>query len=131
MNPAYRVPVDKLPFRDRFTSQENATSTPITEMVANSLITSHRDSAKINTGKVTVSGMAWDGGYGVNSVQVSTDGGKTWTSAKLGQDGDGQRHQQAWPEPDVRVDFQPSRLPQQCDAKHHIERIGRGSCERC
>lgn len=86
MNPAYRVPVDKLPFRDRFTSQENATSTPITEMVANSLITSHRDSAKINTGKVTVSGMAWDGGYGVNSVQVSTDGSKTWTSAKLGQD---------------------------------------------
>ena len=76
MNPAYRVPVDKLPFRDRFTSQENATSTPITEMVANSLITSHRDSAKINTGKVTVSGMAWDGGYGVNSVQVSTDGSK-------------------------------------------------------
>src|SRR5262244_3764222 len=54
MNPAYRIPVGKFPLRDRFTSQENATSTPITEMVVNSLITSHRDGAKINPGKVTV-----------------------------------------------------------------------------
>ena len=86
MNPAYRIPLGKFPLRDRFTSQENATSTPITEMVVNSLITSHRDGAKINPGKVTVSGIAWDGGYGVSTVQVSTDGGKTWTSATLGQD---------------------------------------------
>ena len=86
MNPAYRMPFGKFPIRDRFTSQENAASTPITEMVVNSLITSHRDGAKINAGKVTVSGIAWDGGYGVSSVQVSTDGGKTWASAKLGQD---------------------------------------------
>jgi len=86
MNPAYRIPVGKFPVRDRFISQENATSTPITEMVVNSLITSHRDGAKVNAGKVTVSGMAWDGGYGISSVQVSTDGGKTWAAATLGQD---------------------------------------------
>jgi len=86
MTPAYRIPLGKFPVRDRFISQENATSTPITEMVVNSLITSHRDGAKINPGKVTVSGMAWDGGYGINSVQVSTDGGKTWAAATLGQD---------------------------------------------
>jgi DMSO/TMAO reductase YedYZ molybdopterin-dependent catalytic subunit len=86
MTPAYRVPVGKFPLRDRFLSQENATSTPITEMVVNSLITSHRDGAKVNAGRIAVSGMAWDGGYGISSVQVSTDGGKTWSSAKLGQD---------------------------------------------
>jgi DMSO/TMAO reductase YedYZ molybdopterin-dependent catalytic subunit len=86
MNPAYRVPLGKFPLRDRFVSQENATSTPITEMVVNSLITSYRDGAKVNAGKVTVSGMAWDGGYGISSVQVSTDGGKTWGRATLGQD---------------------------------------------
>jgi len=86
MIPAYRVPVGKFPLRDRFVSQENATSTPITEMVVNSLITSHRDGANVRAGKITVSGMAWDGGYGISSVQVSADGGKTWSAAKLGQD---------------------------------------------
>jgi len=86
MNPAYRVPLGKFPLRDRFISQENATSTPITEMVVNSLITSHRDGAKVSAGKIAVSGMAWDGGYGISSVQVSTDGGKTWAAATLGQD---------------------------------------------
>ena len=86
MNPAYRVPVGKFPLRDRFLSQENAVNTPITEMVVNSLITSHRDGDKVKAGKVAVSGMAWDGGYGIRTVQVSTDGGNTWATAKLGED---------------------------------------------
>jgi hypothetical protein len=55
-------------------------------MVVNSLVTSHREGDKVKAGKVTVSGMAWDGGYGIRTVQVSTDGGKTWGSATLGQD---------------------------------------------
>lgn len=86
MNPAYRIPVGKFPIRDRFLSQENATTTPITEMVVNSLITSHRNGDKVKAGKVAVSGQAWDGGYGIRSVDVSTDDGKTWSAAKLGQD---------------------------------------------
>jgi DMSO/TMAO reductase YedYZ molybdopterin-dependent catalytic subunit len=86
MNPAYRVPVGLFPSVARFVSQETAANTPITEMVVNSLITSHRDGAKVNVGNVMVSGMAWDGGYGINSVQVSTDSGKTWAAAKLGED---------------------------------------------
>jgi DMSO/TMAO reductase YedYZ molybdopterin-dependent catalytic subunit len=86
MNPAYRIPVGKFPIRDRFLTQENAASTPITEIVVNSLITSHRSGDKVKAGKVTVSGMAWDGGYGINSVQVSTDDGKTWGTAALGAD---------------------------------------------
>jgi len=86
MNPAYRIPIGKFPVVARFVSQENATSTPITEMVVNSLITSHRDGAKVKAGKVTVSGLAWDGGYGIRAVEVSTDDGKSWTDAKLEQD---------------------------------------------
>jgi DMSO/TMAO reductase YedYZ molybdopterin-dependent catalytic subunit len=86
MNPAYRIPLGKFPLRDRFTSQEYAPNTPITEIVVNSLITSHRDGAKVQAGKIAVSGMAWDGGYGIRMVEVSTDGGKTWGSAALGQD---------------------------------------------
>ncbi len=86
MNPAYRIPVGKFPIRDRFISQENAANTPITEIVVNSLITSHRDGEKVKPGKVTISGQAWDGGYGIRSVEVSTDGGRSWSSAALGQD---------------------------------------------
>jgi DMSO/TMAO reductase YedYZ molybdopterin-dependent catalytic subunit len=86
MNPAYRLPLGKFPLVARFTSQEYAPNTPITEMVVNSLIASHRDGDKVKPGKVTVGGMAWDGGYGIRSVDVSTDGGKTWISAILGQD---------------------------------------------
>jgi DMSO/TMAO reductase YedYZ molybdopterin-dependent catalytic subunit len=86
MTPAYRIPVGKFPVVARFISQEAATSTPITEMVVNSLITSHTDGAKVKAGKVTVSGLAWDGGYGIRVVEASTDGGKTWSSAALGED---------------------------------------------
>jgi DMSO/TMAO reductase YedYZ molybdopterin-dependent catalytic subunit len=86
MNPAYRIPVNKFPVVNRFLTQENATSTPITEIVVNSLITSHREGAIVKPGKVTVSGLAWDGGYGVRRVEVSTDGGKSWSDAKLGED---------------------------------------------
>jgi DMSO/TMAO reductase YedYZ molybdopterin-dependent catalytic subunit len=86
MNPAYRIPLGLFPMVARFTSQETATNTPITEMVVNSLISSHADGATVRTGKMVVSGLAWDGGYGISTVEVSTDGGKTWSSATLGDD---------------------------------------------
>jgi DMSO/TMAO reductase YedYZ molybdopterin-dependent catalytic subunit len=86
MNPAYRIPVGKFPVVARFISQENATSTPITEMVVNSLITSHADGASVKAGTVTVGGIAWDGGYGIRGVELSTDGGKSWMTATLGED---------------------------------------------
>jgi hypothetical protein len=85
MNPAYRLPLGKFPLVARFTSQETAINTPITEMVVNSLITSHADGATLNAGG-TVGGIAWDGGYGIRTVEVSTDGGKTWAAATLGED---------------------------------------------
>ena len=86
MNPAYRIPVGMFPVVARFVSQENATSTPITEIVVNSLITSHTDGAAVKAGNVAVSGLAWDGGYGITGVEASTDGGKTWSAAALGGD---------------------------------------------
>ena len=86
MASSYRIPLGLFPMVARFVSQETAVNTPITEIIINSLITSHRDGASIKAGKVTVSGMAWDGGYGINGVQVSTDSGKTWMAAPLGED---------------------------------------------
>ena len=86
MKSAYRIPTGKFPVVARFISQETEANTPITEMVVNSLLTSHRDGAAVNAGNVTVSGVAWDGGYGIRTVEISTEGGAVWSAAKLGED---------------------------------------------
>jgi DMSO/TMAO reductase YedYZ molybdopterin-dependent catalytic subunit len=85
MNPAYRLPIGRFPMVARFVSQETETNTPITEMMVNSLITSHADGARVGSG-TSVGGIAWDGGYGIRTVDISTDGGKTWQAATLGED---------------------------------------------
>jgi DMSO/TMAO reductase YedYZ molybdopterin-dependent catalytic subunit len=87
MNPAYRIPLGKFSLVTRFTTQDTPVNTPITEMVVNSLITSHEQGANVKAGSaVTVGGIAWDGGYGLQTVEMSTDGGKTWAPATLGED---------------------------------------------
>jgi len=86
MNPAYRIPLGKFPLAVRFASQETDANTPITEMVVNSLITSHADGASVGAGPVEIGGIAWDGGYGVSTVEISADGGATWVGATLGED---------------------------------------------
>ena len=86
MKAAYRIPLGRFPLVARFTSQETAVNTPITEIVVNSLITNPVDGANVRMGPITVGGIAWDGGYGINTVEVSSDGGRTWTAATLGED---------------------------------------------
>ena len=87
MKSAYRIPLGKFPIVARFATQETAVNTPITEMVVNSLITSHADGAAVKAGStVTIGGVAWDAGYSINAVEVSTDGGRNWTAAALGAD---------------------------------------------
>lgn len=86
MASAYRIPAGEFPIVARFGTQEAATTVPITEMVVNSLITSHADGASVKAGEVAISGLAWDGGYGIRSVEASTDGGQAWSAAALGED---------------------------------------------
>jgi hypothetical protein len=85
MSAAYRIPLGKFPLVARFASQDTAVNTPITEMMVNSLITSHSEGAEVKAGN-TLAGIAWDGGYGIRSVEISNDGGKTWIAATLGAD---------------------------------------------
>jgi sulfite dehydrogenase len=86
MKTAYRVPRGKFPGQS-FKSQLTDANEPITNMVTNSLITSLGFGQHIPRGKpVEVKGMAWDGGSGIDRVEVSADGGSTWQRATLGRD---------------------------------------------
>jgi DMSO/TMAO reductase YedYZ molybdopterin-dependent catalytic subunit len=86
MKSAYRIPLGRFPLVARFASQDTAANTPVTEMVVNALITSHADGATVRaSSKVTIDGVAWDAGYGITAVDISTDSGRTWTAAALGQ----------------------------------------------
>ena len=87
MKSAYRIPTGKFPVIDRFLTQETPANTPITEMVVNSLITLPAAGQSHRAGQaIAVHGIAWDGGYGISQVEVSTDGGKAWQDAALGKD---------------------------------------------
>lgn len=84
---AYRIPNGKFPVVQRFITQETDVNTPITEMVVNSQFTGIVGGQKIAAGKpAELRGIAWDGGYGIQSVEVSSDGGKSWQTATLGED---------------------------------------------
>ena len=86
MKGAYRVPVRLFPSTQRFISQEAPANTPITEIMVNSLITSPLSTEVKSGDTLTIGGIAWDGGFGISSVEISQDGGKTWTDAELGPD---------------------------------------------
>lgn len=87
MAKAYRIPKGKFATVDRFTSQDTAENTPITEIVVNTLVTNPADGQQVRAGTpLVVKGLAWDAGYGIRSVDVSIDDGQTWRRAELGPD---------------------------------------------
>jgi DMSO/TMAO reductase YedYZ molybdopterin-dependent catalytic subunit len=86
MKSSYRVPAGVFPGA-RFMSQEAADTAPITEILVNSLITSHVDGERVPRGRTaTLRGWAWDGGSGIARVEVSFDAGAQWRDAELGND---------------------------------------------
>jgi DMSO/TMAO reductase YedYZ molybdopterin-dependent catalytic subunit len=88
MKSAYRIPVGKFPVVQHFETQMTEANEPITEMLVNSLITAPAPGHKARAGSaIEVRGIAWDGGYGIRRVEVSSDDGKTWHAASLGADG--------------------------------------------
>jgi DMSO/TMAO reductase YedYZ molybdopterin-dependent catalytic subunit len=86
MSAAYRVPRGMFNMPS-FKSQLGSPNEPITTLVVNSLITSLTSGTQIARGKpIAVKGIAWDGGAGIDRVEVSTDLGASWQRATLGRD---------------------------------------------
>jgi sulfite dehydrogenase (cytochrome) subunit A len=85
MKSAYRIPTGAFPGA-RFASQENTQTTPITEILVSSLVTSHVNGDRLERGRaVQLAGWAWDGGSGIGAVEISLDEGRSWRPATLGE----------------------------------------------
>ena len=88
MSPAYRTPKGLFLTDGLFPSQEKGKdSAPVTEILVNSLITNLSDNQSFLVGsEISVKGIAWDGGAGIKQVEISIDGGVTWSKSRLGKD---------------------------------------------
>jgi DMSO/TMAO reductase YedYZ molybdopterin-dependent catalytic subunit len=87
MKTAYRIPQGKFALTDRFLSQDTELNTPITEILINSLITNLVDGQKFSRQRaIDITGIAWDGGHGIERVELSTDGGQRWQTVILSKD---------------------------------------------
>ena len=85
MKSAYRIPDNDCNCTPPGTPPK--TTVPIGRFTVRSFITSVSDGAKVAAGQqIVLKGIAFDGGTGIKEVAVSTDDGKSWTPAKLGQD---------------------------------------------
>jgi DMSO/TMAO reductase YedYZ molybdopterin-dependent catalytic subunit len=86
MKAAYRIPTAAFPGA-RFMTQETPETTPVTEIMVNSLVTSHVSGARLRRGAhAELAGKAWDDGSGIEGVEVSGDGRQSWRDAALGRD---------------------------------------------
>jgi sulfite dehydrogenase (cytochrome) subunit A len=86
MQKAYRVPAGMFPVELPFTTQVDAATWPITEIVVNAVIAAPVDGERVSRAGFSVEGVAWDRGHGIRRVEVSLDDGRTWQDALLGRD---------------------------------------------
>lgn len=85
MKSAYRIPDNACACVEP--GKAPSATVPINRFDVRSFITSLTDGADVKAGADTlVRGIAFDGGYGITDVVLSSDGGKTWTATRLGQD---------------------------------------------
>jgi DMSO/TMAO reductase YedYZ molybdopterin-dependent catalytic subunit len=85
MQKAYRIPA--LPCGCVEPGAAPARTVPISRMKVRSFIISPKDGERVSVGRpVVLKGIAFDGGYGIADVEISTDDGASWRRAALGRD---------------------------------------------
>jgi sulfite dehydrogenase (cytochrome) subunit A len=85
MKSVYRIPDNRCACTEP--GQAPAATVPINRLNVRSFITNLANGAKVKARIGTlVKGIAFDGGYGITDVLLSSDLGQTWTAAKLGPD---------------------------------------------
>ncbi len=84
MNPAYRIPDNEGACVEPGATPKS--TTPIKRYDVRSFITSVEDGTEVKAGQpIELKGIAFDGGYGVSDVLISSNNGE-WRSANLGDD---------------------------------------------
>jgi sulfite dehydrogenase (cytochrome) subunit A len=85
MKSAYRIPNNACACTPP--GQAPTATVPINRFDVRSFITNLQEGASVKANADTpVKGIAFDGGFGITDVLLSSDGGKTWTETNLGQD---------------------------------------------
>ena len=85
MKPAYRIPDTACGCVDPGTAPK--ATVPINRMTVRSFIAAPASGARVPARRpVALKGIAFDGGYGIEEVQISADDGATWRRARLGAD---------------------------------------------
>src|SRR5207253_8634475 len=85
MKPAYRIPDTPCGCVEPGTAP--ARTVPISRMRTRSVIASPESGSRVPVGApATLAGIAFDGGYGIQAVELSDDGGQTWHATTLGRD---------------------------------------------
>ncbi|SFG65844.1 molybdopterin-dependent oxidoreductase [Methylobacterium gossipiicola] len=84
MQKAYRIPHNDCACTEPGKAADK--TVPINRFTVRSFLTNLTDGGQVKAGHTPLRGIAFDGGSGIKAVAVSTDDGKTWTEARLGQD---------------------------------------------
>lgn len=80
---AYRYPKKRIAPGAAVAPEDMA---PVAGLFVKSLIAAPLDGAKLSAGTVLVKGFAWAGDANITGVDISADGGSTWSPARLGTD---------------------------------------------
>src|SRR6266700_1838213 len=83
MIPGYRMP--NQPVKPGETVKPEDTHS-VTALTVKSVIASPSDGAKLKPGAQVIQGVAWAGEADITRVDISTDGGSSWSPAQLGKD---------------------------------------------
>ncbi len=83
MREVCRVPSGLFAAERPFPSQAAGTTVPVTGLPVNSVIAEPLDGDEVTRYGFDIKGVAWDRGAGINRVEVSLDGGRTWQDALL------------------------------------------------
>ncbi|WP_342165965.1 molybdopterin-dependent oxidoreductase [Methylobacterium sp. SD21] len=84
MKSAYRIPDNECACTEPGKAADK--TVPIGRFNVRSFVTNLTDGQEVKADKLPLRGIAFDGGSGIRAVEVSTDDGKSWTGATLGQD---------------------------------------------